>query len=128
MYMAKNGNNMRHSIAIMLLTMGLIVCSSAIAESSNIIFEGYWVSSSSHHDNESLKKCIKECKVRHPLNHDKLKTCIMHCCVDECRRLAPRDREKFMNCLENLYATYLKNRRHNNDPGKQVDGSMTNPL
>ncbi|MED6193283.1 hypothetical protein PIB30_017864 [Stylosanthes scabra] len=113
-YMSKNNGSMRHSIAIiMLLAMGVIVCS-AIAESSNIIFEGYWVSSSSsYHDTESLKKCIQECKVRHPLNHDNkaTKTCTMHCCVEECRRrLEPRDPKKFTNCVENLFATYVKSK------------------
>ncbi|MED6193285.1 hypothetical protein PIB30_017866 [Stylosanthes scabra] len=119
--MAKN-SSMRHSIAIMLFAMRVIVCSAIADESSNIIFEGHWVSSSSHHDiaSASLKECIQECQLRHPLIHNNAKTCTMHCCLDECRRLEPSDRKKFMNCVENLYANYVKdNRPHNSSIRKK---------
>ncbi|MED6118253.1 hypothetical protein PIB30_000877 [Stylosanthes scabra] len=110
MYMAKNGNNMRHSIAIMLVMGIIIVCSgSGIAEASNVIFEGNWVSSSDHDVSSSLEKCTEYCKVHYHFNQDRIKTCTMTCIVDECRRLEPTDPKKYRNCVEDLYAKYVVN-------------------
>ncbi|MED6203880.1 hypothetical protein PIB30_003619 [Stylosanthes scabra] len=113
--MAKNNNNVAHTIAM--LIVGVIIICYVIAKFhyETSIPKGSWTTTSNSYVESDIEDCFKKCRIIFKRKAIEKKQCMMACVVEECRRRHPVMKEKFDACYYYLYDIFIKEYNNNNE-------------